>query len=367
MAQGMDILAVKRVNSIMQELRDVRELPQTLVWSNRTPFVNAEDGEIMARFTGNVLAADIIGDGQKAVVRSTGKYTLETLKIPNFKHGEAFDQAKLNLLNRIAGGFASGQDLGLFSDWKMRSIDGLRLGVAQRIEAVLTACMIDAYDYDRLGIKITGATWGMPSDLKPTVSPLWTSPTTAKPIDNILALKQLATEKYGETYNRITMPSADFRLLIATAEFTAKAQLYSALTFPAATFPSNDLASMQALAERILGMTIEFTDWKYWEESESGVNTASPYHPLGKVILSDSNDDNTENRMDFANGVVTESLVSALADGGAGIIGSFDGPEYGPVAYATAEHNPPALTNWGVARGWARKKRQSSTAVLTVR
>lgn len=367
MAQGMDMLAVKRVNAVMQELRDVRELPQSLLFLNRTPMVEAEDGEIMARFTGNVLAADIIGDGQKAVVRSTGKFTLETLKIPNFKHGEAFDQEKLNLLNRIASGIASGRDLGLFNDWKMRSIDGLLLGVRQRIEAVLVACAIDAYTYDRLGIKITGATWGMPSDLKVTVSPLWTSAATAKPIDNILALVALANEKYGETYNRVTMTSADFRLLIATTEFASKSALYSQMTFPAATFPSNDIGSMKSLAERQLGMTIELYDTKYWEEAEDGSLASSNYLPLGKVVLSDSGDDNTGNSIDFANGVVTESIVSSLSDGGPGMIGSFAGPESGPVAYTTAEHNPPSLTNWGVARGWARKKRLSSTAVLTVR
>jgi hypothetical protein len=366
MAQGLELLSVKRVNNIMLTLRDVRELPGQLIWLNRTPVVSAEDAEIMARFEGNVLAADIIGDGQKAVVRSTGKYTTESYKIPNFKHGEAFDQAKINLLNRIAGGFASGTDMGLFTNWKQRSIDGLLLGVRQRMNAVLTACALDSYTYNRLGIQISGATWGMPSDLKVTMSPLMANTSGARFVDAVLALKSLAKEKYGEVYDRITMPTADFRQWIATDDFKNNSQLYYQLAFPANTFPSQNIEIMKSLGEKILGMDIEFDDSRYWEQNSAGAISSSPNHPLGKVILSSKSDDNTENRMDFANGIVTESIVSSLAEQG-GMIGSFTQGEFGPVSYATTEHNPPEITFWGVARGWPRKKRLSSTAVITTR
>jgi hypothetical protein len=365
--QGLSILGVKRVNTIMQTLRDVRELPQQLKFLNRTPLTNATDGEIMARFEGNVLAADIIADDQKAVVRSTGKFTIETQKIPNLKHGSFISQEMLNLLARINAGGGIPSDMGILSDYTNRTLDGLLLGVRQRMEALIVACAIDAFDYDRLGVQITGATWGMPSDLKVTVSPLWTSPSTAKPIDNILAVKQLAMEKYGEEYNRVTMSSADFRLLIATAEFTAKAQLYSQLTFPTASFPSNALPEMVSLVGKILNMEIELYDARYFTQADDGSLSSDPFLPLGKVVLSSSADDNTGMAIDFANGQVTETVVSSLTD--TGMIGQFAGPEYGPVSYTTAnpDFNPPNLTLWGVARGWPRKKRLSSTAVLTVR
>lgn len=364
--QGLSVLGVKRINAIMQTLRDVRELPQQLKFLNRTPLVNATDEEIMARFEGNVLMADIIADDQKAVVRSTGKFTLESNKIPNLKHGSFISQAMLNLLNRINAGGGIPSDMGILSDYINRNLDSLLLGVRQRMEALIVACAIDAFSYNRLGVQVTGATWGMPSDLKVTVSPLWTSPTTAKPIDNILAVKQVASEKYGEMYDRVTMGSADFRLLIATTEFTAKAQLYSQITFPAASFPSNDIASMTALAGRILGMEIELYDAKAWTQADDGTLSAAPYLPAGKVVLSSSADDNTGEGIDFGNGVVTESVVSSLVDGS--MLGNFTGPEYGPVAYTTGnpDFNPPNLTQWAVARGWPRKKRLSSTAVLTV-
>jgi hypothetical protein len=366
MAQGLDILSVKRVMNVFQTLRDIRELPQDLIWTNRTPQVDAEDGEIMARFEGNVLAADIIGDGMKAVVRSTGKYTLETMKIPKFKHGEAFDEPKILFLNRIANGFAGRDDMGLFSNWKQRSLDGLRIGVDQRIEAVLVACLLDSYTYNRLGLKIMGASWGMPSDLKVTLSPLITNTSGSRFIDAVLALKALAKEKYGENFDRLTMTTADFRLWIATDEFTAKAQLYYQMTFPTASFPSNDIEMMQRLAERITGMTIEFYDARYWEQASDGSIASAPYLPEGKVILTSKADDNRETRMDFANGIVTETVVSSLAEQG-GMIGSFTEPMRGTVAYATTEHNPPEITFWAAKRGWPRRKRLSSSAVITVR
>jgi hypothetical protein len=352
----------------MQTLRDVRELPQQLKFLNRTPLVNATDGEIMARFDGKVLMADIIADDQKAVVRSTGKFTLESMKIPNLKHGSFISQEMLNLLARINAGGGIASDEGILSNYVEREQDGLLLGVRQRMEALIVACAIDAYDYNRLGIQISGATWGMPSDLKVTVSPLWTSTTTGLPVDNLLSVKQLAAEKYGENYNRVTMGSADFRTMIATDEFKAKSQLYSQLTFPALTFPSNALPEMVALAARIIGMEIEIYDAKAWTQANDGSIVSAPYLPSGKVVLSDSTDDNSGMAIDFGNGIVTESVVSSLVDGG--MLGNFSGPEYGPVGYATLgspDFNPPNLTLWGVARGWPRKKRLSSTAVLTIR
>jgi hypothetical protein len=364
--RGLSILGTRRVNTVMRTLQDVREIEQQLKFLSRTPLVNATDGEIMARFEGKVLMADIIADDQKAVVRGAGKFTLETNKIPNLKHGAFVSQEMLNLLARINAGGGIPSDEGILSNYVENQMDDLLSGVRQRMEALIVACNIDAYTYNRLGIQITGATWGMPSDLKVTVSPLWSAPTTAKPIDNILAVRQLALEKYGEMYDRITMGSVDFRLMIATTEFAAKAQLYSALTFPAATFPSNDIASMQALAGRILGMDIELYDAKAWTQGDNGLFTNAPYLPTGKVVLSSKSDDNTGRAIDFGNGIVTESVVSSLVDGG--MLGNFAGPEYGPVGYTTAnpDFNPPNLTQWGVARGWPRKKRLSSTAVLTV-
>jgi hypothetical protein len=84
-------------------------------------------------------------------------------------------------------------------------------------------------------------------------------------------------------------------------------------------------------------------------------------------VLTDSNNDNRDDVWDFANGIVTESIVADLVD--SAVIGNLGGPQYGPIAYATLANptlNPPGLTYWGVARGFPRKHLLQSSAVLTV-
>lgn len=364
MPAGWDLLAVTRMNGIMQTLRDVRDLPATLRFLNRTAQVNATDGEIMGRFDGDVLAADLIADDQAAVVRATGKFTFERNKIPNLKHGTLITQDMLNLLDRINQGGGIPADLGILGDYKNRIMDGLLLGVRQRMNALIAAMWIDALNYDRLGVKIQNATWGMPAALKVTPATPWTD-TSATPITTIQTLAgETAAETYGEAYNRITMSSRAFRRMIATTEFTAKAQLYAQQTFPAGSFPGNDTQMLRILAGRILGMEIELEDTRYKTESPAGVLVSAPYLPANKVVLSNSADDNDPNVMRWGNGVVTETVVSSLAD--VGMIGKFAGPEYGPVGYTTATHNPPQVTVWGVGRGFPMKERLSSTAVITI-
>lgn len=366
MPAGWEQLTVKRVNRIMQTLRDRRTLPQALKYLQRTPVVPATDGEILGRFEGNVLMADIIGDDAQAVVRDTGKLTFEQFKIPNIKHGVLLTQEMLNLLARISAA-AIPSDLEIFDNYRLRKVDDLLLGVRQRMNAMICAMRIDAFSYDRLGMRILGATWGMPAALKVTPTYYWTDSTNGTPITNIEVLKgEVASEVYGEEYDRLEMSSRAFRAMVATAEFKARAQLYYQQTFPAGTFPGNDMGMLRKLAEAVTGMTIEIDDSRAWTEAPDGTLTSAPYLPANKVVLSSTADDNDPSVMDFANGVVTESIVSSLTD--VGMIGSFSGPEYGPVAYATppGNYNPPNLALWGVARGFPRKHRLSATAVITV-
>jgi hypothetical protein len=72
--------------------------------------------------------------------------------------------------------------------------------------------------------------------------------------------------------------------------------------------------------------------------------------------------------MDFANGVVTESIVAGLMPTQVGTIGGLGNGVRGPVAYSTVkvDLNPPALTLWAVARGWPRRLLLTATAALTV-
>src|SRR6185503_2671887 len=234
-------------------------------------------------------------------------------------------------------------------------------------EALLIAMLLDGFSYDRLGIKMVNVSWGMPSDLKITVSPTWDTAGSATPVDNILAAVLIGQTRYGITFNRVSMTTTDFRYMVATAEYQAKAKQFLP---PQLTFSDLSLANLtqqRALAEATLGMTIELNDSRYWSAAANGVQTSAPFHPVGQVILTSSANDNQDSVMDFANGVVTESIVADLVD--SGMIGNLGGMQRGPLAYATAANpnlNPPGVVYWGVKRGFPRKHLLQASARLTV-
>lgn len=366
--QGTELLAVNRLNGMMQALRDIRELPAQLVFSNRTPFVPATDGEIMGRETKNVIIADVIPDDQKARIVSAGKITLEQVHIPNIKLGKLITQAMLEMLQRINAGGGVPNDMGIFTNYTRNQMDGLLLGIRQSVELMLVGMALDTYSYNNLGVQITNVSWGMPSDLKVTPGVLWSTPATATPVADIQTMQALGREKYGVEYNRATMTSVNFRRLIATTEFREKATLYSQLVFPtAATFPIADMQTMLNIAGRLLNVQLELYDSQYTFQGLDGAETRTKFLPDNKVILSSTVDDNDRSASDFANAIVTESIISGLP--GVTVIGGAlpGGPQQGPIGYATGQPdlNPPNVTLWGVQRGFPRKHRLQSTAVLT--
>lgn len=365
MPENLRFLQATRVNAIMQALQDVRTMPPSLPWSARIPDVPALDAEIMARFVGQMQIADLISDDAQAVIYQAGRFTFESSAVPNLKHGAAMTQAMLNQLAALDARVPA--DAGIFSQYENRTIDGLLTGIRWRKEALFIAMLIDGFSYDRLGIKMASVTWGMPSDLKITSSVTWDNVATATPVADLLAAKLVAQTRYGITFNRVSMTTTDFRYMVATTEFQNKAKLFLPAQLSFTNLALANLPQQQALAESTLGMTIEMNDGRYWSQDSYGTPTSAPFHPVGKVILTDSTNDGNAGAWDFANGIVTESIVSSLVD--TGMIGNLGGAQRGPVAYATAANqqlNPPGVTYWGVARGFPRKHLLQSSAVLTV-
>lgn len=365
MAENLRFLQAVRINAIMNALQDVRTLSPDLIWSARIPDVPAVDEEIMARFVGHMQIADLISDDAQAVIYQAGKFTMETTSVPNLKVGAGMTQAMLNQLQSLAGRIAS--DMGIFSQYENRTVAGLLDGIRWRKEALFVAMLIDGFSYDRLGIKMSNVTWGMPSDLKITPSITWDNPTTAKPVTDLQTAQLVARTRYGINLTRVTMSTTDFRYMIATDEFQAKAKLFIPAQLAFSNLSVLNLVQQRALAEATLGMTIELNDGRYWSQDTTGVPTSALFQPVGKVILTDPSNDGNAAAWDFANGVCTESLVSDMVP--TGMIGSLDGPQRGPIAYATAANaalNPPGIVFWSVARGFPRKHLLQSSAVLTV-
>lgn len=367
-----DLLSTQRVNTIMRGVRDGRELPQNLLLLNRTPIVDATDGEITAYWDGNVSPADIIADGQRALVEATGAFTLEASKIPNIKKGEPIDAEMLQLMERIQAGGGIRDDVGVVNGYMTRAMERRLTAVRQTMEIMRVGAFLDTLTWARHGINFT-ATFGKPSDLKVTVSNYWTDATNGTPIADIQTHMDLRREKYGESTSRITMSSVDFRLMIATTEFRNKATVYSQLVLPsAANFPIQDIGTMTAIAGRILGVTVELYDAKYAHKNADGtLTTYTPFWPEGYVGFSDSTNDSDSSVVDIGNTTVTESIVAGLTGtnfaGPAG--GGFGGPVKGPVGYVTLSSfdlNAPGVTVWGVARCFPRVMRKTAESYLKV-
>jgi hypothetical protein len=168
-------------------------------------------------------------------------------------------------------------------------------------------------------------------------------------------------------FDRIIMSSIAFRQMVATTQFANQAALpvhAHFLTAPSA-ISTKDIVTTRAIAGQILNKEIILDDATYMEKANDGQELRRRYLPINKVILMRKEDDGDPRVWDWANGQVTESLVGSMIDGGGGV---FSGGESGPVAYYTgrADLNPPDVTAWAVARGFARKFLVEANAVLTV-
>jgi hypothetical protein len=366
----MRLLSNLRLTRIIGTLAAELEIKRPLVYLARCPLVNAFDDELVGRFTGKIIAADIVTDDQKALVNESMTLELVTHAVPNIKIGQRLNQKLLNRLKKLEqNSYATEGGENALKDWDMAVAENLLLAVRQRLNAMACAMMIDSFSYNRFGVQISGATWGMPAGLKITIGTAWgTNPTTATPLNDIWSADQYARLNYGIEYDTITMGTQDFRDMVATTEFANKAAIpLSAhfLTTPAALPTKNDPA-MQKIAADIMGKKLILDDAKINERANDGTITTTKVLPLHAVLLSRSEDENNGQSYDIANGVVTESIVSDLAYGGDFGLG---GEQYGPVGYYTPaayDNNPPGVVAWGVARAFPRKHVPETTAVLTV-
>jgi hypothetical protein len=251
----------------------------------------------------------------------------------------------------------------LFPATESRIVDNLRRGVEYRMEAIIIAAKMGGFSYDRLGIKMENVSFGMPADLKITPAKEWTDP-TATPVSDVSIAKRVGQIKYGIEYDRMKIDLSAFNAAIATTEFQNKARLFMA---PNVSFINLDVANQEAmknLAQNVFGMTIEITGQRYWTENPDATLSSAPFQPSNKVILESSQSDGDASVIDFANGVVTEALISNMPS--SPIQGQLPLNARGPVGYQTTEHNPPSASYWGVGRGFARRHVMQATACLTI-
>lgn len=363
------LLGAARVNSIMSALMDPRLLPPELRWRRRIPVVPATDDELLARFMGQLLIADLVADDARAVTYSMGKFTYQSTKIPNIKMGVSLNQSMLNTLDRIAANVATVDDLGIFRDWENRTVEAVLNGVELRREALICAMLNDGLSYDRLGIKMNNVTFGMPSDLKVTVGTGWDN-VNATPISDVQNVRRVGRVRYGVELNRMSISSAALEYAFKTTEYKDQARTFGwgfgGIPQPAIPLQSQD--SLRRMMEGIIGegFVIEVDDRRFWTQDSGGAITSTPFQPVTRVLLTSTANDGNAAVHDLANATPTEAVVARVAQN-IGIIGGFaPGQARGPIAYVTGEHNSPSLTYWGVARSFPRKHNPYVSASLSV-
>jgi hypothetical protein len=371
-APGLDILTVGRVARVFQAIKDARDKPADFAFSRRVPDVPATEGELLMRVFGRPQIADLVGDGAAAVEYRYGKSTFESFDVPNIKHGRGLNQEQINQLRVLAvnTGGIPGQDVenSPYAVQERNILASLLTGVRQRIEALKVAMVIDqGYSYNRLGIQMTGVTFGTPSDLKLTPSNPWTDHTNGDPVGDLLSTQYYARIKYGADYTRATMSTQALREAIQCVKFQNQAKLVLPTSLSITNLSINNLKQLQALFEAVSGFTIQLYDTVYWSQDEAGTEASGRYMPINLVVLDSPSNDGDPDIWNFGNVEVTESIIGSLFPV-PGMVGRFNGPTRGPVAYATVPYhmNPPSVSYWAVARGWPRKINPYANAVLNV-
>lgn len=363
-----------RITGIMQGVTDPRLQPLQLRWNSRVPDVPGTDEEITARYVGTLQIADLVMDDAKAVTYNSGRFQFQTTQVPNIKVGIGMNQALINALQRIKeNGGVQNDEVGFFSDRYSKNIADAKYGVELRKEVFKLGMLLDSYTYDRLGIKLTGISFGMYSDLKITPGTAWTS-TSSTPLSDINNLRSIAQQRYNINLDRATMSTPALRAIVATTEYQTQVKTINFAVLLGGPGPSAPLQSDQYLrrqAEIVIGgvgepFTIEIDDRRFPFQDNAATTTYGRVHPINKVLLTATANDGNAAAYDFVNCVVTESIVANMLPTGA--IGRIPLGR-GPLGYATPSDqnlNPPGLVTWAVARGAPRKHMNQASAVLTV-
>jgi len=363
------VLSTQRISRIVEDLQDVRGISLP-AFAGRVTDQSADESEILAKITSRILAADVIADNGRARVRPSDPIRMTETKVPNLKHGMNFNQEKLNLLHRLVSGEGRVADLKSVDSFLSNSIGTLLDGIAVRRAALICAMAADDSSYNGFGIQWSNMTWGMPSDLKTTLASnrrwIGGNESTALPITDINTILDTARDKYGIVYNRITMPRALLLFIVTTDEFKAMAAVWQTVSVPAGYQYGNLPApKLVELVGKILDIEIELEDTVYYTENMDGTQVTNRYFNAADVVFSNTQFDGRTAVWDFANAIVTESIVGGMGSNQM-VIGGFSGPQEGPVGYAigSPDLNPPDITVWAVQRGFPRKHMETATARL---
>lgn len=365
----IDLVSNIRINKLVQTLASELELGAPLTFLNRTPIVPViDETEILGSYSGSIFAADLISDDAEAVVVESGKWEMtgRVAAVPNIKLGTRVSQSQLHKLEMLNNMAMEGSN-DFFQVWENNLATNIVKGVRDRMNVLCASMLLDSVTYDRLGFKIS-AGFGTPSELKQTLvgNRVWSSGnvTTMRPIEDLQYMTQVVAPSLGKTYNRVTMATATFQLIIASDEFAERIRLYLRLDPDQFSLNIYDVPNMRNMFTAITGLALELEDTNYTVRNADGSKTTARVLPADKVMLSNTADDNDSSKCDFANGITDESVAARFIAGAPDI----GGAQIGPVSYFTGnlDLNPPDLVAWGVAKGFPRRHDKNVTAIIDV-
>lgn len=375
------LLEAMRLTAIIQGVQDKRFLAPDLTWLKRTPVISRDAADILAGFSGDVFVAELLTDDAEAITKTEGVGKMKTHTIPNMKHGFKMDQGKTNELYELsASGAAAGTKYANFVRYLTEKAAELLEGVRQRMDILCLQMRLDALNYNRLGVILQNVTWGMPALLKANSAIFWSDTVNATPITDMETYLRNAQDYYGITFRRITMSTKALQFAVNSQEFKDRLGLiFNPLGVQnVSMLPYGNMPYMVDLLQRVLSnvtgnnanqpapLIFELDDRRFKQQNGDGsVSYIRPF-PADHILFDDPIFDNNVGAMRFANAVVTETIISSVADGG--MIGKFRAPMEGPVSYAIANptYNPAGLAIWAVARGFPEKVQAIVTGRLRV-
>lgn len=361
------------IRVITEEEGDPRTVPGELFYLNRTPVLPATDRELMMRWRGTAVIADLIAlDARSTVYRMLQAKTSQA-EIPKIKFGTSLMESDVReVLTLGQAELDAGRPVPEFVRNLFRLlIRQLVVGRRWRLESMLIGSILGGFSYDRMGIKMNG-TFGKDSAVIATVSPAWTDAVNSKPLDNIRYFIDYMRIYKQTRINRMVLPSAAFDTMIATDQFKAESQSALLSLFNLTALPVTNRDEQIAALKRRTGLQeIVLYDSHYRWENDAGARFLQRLLPLNAVILDSTDNDNNENVRYIGNAGVTETAFAGvvghreIGEGGdMGLTGMRPGPYY----YTSVPHDldPPQIQAKVVQHAWPILREPDNSVVMYI-
>lgn len=307
---------------------------------SRTPVIDVDDDEVVGKFKGQFVAADIITDEQEAIVYDTvGRFEFISTNIPNLKIGSRVGQSIIHQEGRLQMAALENKpikenDVKFINDWRETTAESLAVGLKQRMNSLIAGIMLGGYEYNGIILRIETPDWVHVKHDRETLK------------ESVLAQVKFMKDTYSTDLNRITMGTPMFRKL---SEEMAGGE--------------KDVEKAKIKIEKELKLFVEIYDEVIFVQGHVGQRLRERVLPRSKILFSNTSYDNNYKAIYFGNAVVTESIISRSLGNPIS-----DGVKHGAIAYFSGnrELNPPEIRAWAVNRGIPVLANETAFSSLTV-